>query len=144
MRLGGLYCRTYPRKDTQQMKPDLVIDKRPLGTLTALTAGFGAALAGTLVSACCVTPFLATLMVGVLGASGAATAAGLKPYSLYFFGGALLPLGYGFWTVYRPAQDCATGECRVRGGRVVRVMLWASAGFWTLTLASTVLLLMRG
>ena len=115
--------------------------KRPATALTAATVGAGAALAGTLASACCVTPVLATLMVAVLGAGGTATASSLKPYTPYFFGGSLLLLGYAFWSVYRPSQDCASGECRVRAGRSVRIMLWTSATFWTICLAGTLLLL---
>jgi mercuric ion transport protein len=123
------------------MKTEVQSAKRPITALTAATVGAGAALAGALASACCVTPVLATLMVAVLGAGGAATASSMKPYTPYFFGGSLLLLGYAFWSVYRPAQDCATGECRVRAGRSVRIMLWTSAAFWTISLASTLLLL---
>ena len=123
------------------MRLDLPIIKRPLVALTATTVGLGAAFVGPLASACCVTPALATLMVGVLGASGVATASTMKPYSPYFFGGSFLLLVYAFWAVYHPAQDCTTGQCRERAGRTVRVMLWTSAGFWTVAVVGTLLLL---
>ena len=99
--------------------------RRPLAAVAVAAVGFGTALTGTLVSACCVTPALATLTVTVLGAGGAASAAGLKPYASYLFIASLVILVWAFWMVYRPATaNCASGECRVRTGRTVRLMLW--------------------
>jgi hypothetical protein len=117
--------------------------KRPLAPLTAATVGAGAALAGTLASVCCVTPFLAPLMVGVLGVSGAVLASSMKPYSPYFFGGSFFLLVYAFWAVYRPVKNCADGECSTRSGRIVRIMLWTSASFWVVALTGTLVLLTR-
>ena len=123
------------------MRIDFGPIKRPLVTVTAATTGLGAALVGVLTSACCVTPVLATFLVGVLGASGLATAARLKPYSGYLIGGSFVLLAYAFWTVYRPASGAAGGECRIGAGRAVRVMLWTSAAFWVAAATGTFLLL---
>ena len=49
----------------------------------AAATSAGAAAIATAASACCI-PIVAPLVVTVLGASGAAWAAGLKPYSLHF------------------------------------------------------------
>lgn len=123
------------------MKINLAAIKRPSVTLTATMAGLGTALVAALTSACCVTPVLATLMVGVLGASGVATAAGLKPYSPYLFGGSLVSLGFAFWAVYRPAPSQQGGTCRAAAGRGVKLLLWTSAGFWIVAATGTYLLL---
>jgi hypothetical protein len=69
--------------------------RRPYGALGAATAGAGSALAAVLASSCCVGPVIAPFVVAVLGASGAAWAAGLKPYSPYILAGSLAFLLYG-------------------------------------------------
>lgn len=66
------------------------------GAIGAATSTTGAAVLATVASACCVGPVLAPVIVAVLGASGAAWAAGLKPYSPYIPGASLVLLVYGF------------------------------------------------
>ena len=108
-------------------------NRRPYGTLGAGVAGAGSALAAVLASSCCV-PVIAPLIVAVLGASGAAWAAGLKPYSPYILAGSLALLLYGMWTVYRPRPACSPEEgCPTRGpGRGVKAVLWVALSLWTL------------
>jgi mercuric ion transport protein len=76
-----------------------------------------------------VGPVIAPAFVSVLGASGAAWAAGLKPYSPYLLVGSLLLLGVGFWGAYRGPANCDSGVC-ARSPRPVRVVLWIAASLW--------------
>jgi len=72
------------------------------------------------------------LIVAVLGASGAAWAAGLKPYSPYLLVGSLALLLYGLWTVYRPRPACSPEGCPTAGaGRGVKAVLWVAVALWT-------------
>jgi hypothetical protein len=110
-------------------------------TATAVaSAGSGAAAALlTLVSAaCCVGPVIAPLIVGLLGASGAVWAAGLKPYSAWILAASFLCLVFGFWTVYRPRPACAITDAPDRRQvvlqRVARISLWFGAVSWTTAL----------
>jgi len=106
---------------------------RPHGTLGAAAAGAGSALAAVLAGSCCI-PILAPLIVAVLGASGAAWAAGLKPYSPYLLAGSLVLLGYGLWTVYRPRPVCPPEGCPTAGaGRGVKAVLWIAVALWLLS-----------
>src|ERR1700730_13391479 len=70
------------------------------------TAGVGAAVTATLASVCCTGPILAPIIVGLLGATGAAAAAGLKPYTPYLFALSLVMLAVGFRTVYWTRRAC--------------------------------------
>ena len=107
--------------------------QRSQGTLGAAAAGAGSALAAVLAGSCCV-PILAPLIVAVLGASGAAWAAGLKPYSPYLLVGSLALLLYGLWTVYRPRPACSPEGCPTAGaGRGVKAVLWVSLALWLLS-----------
>lgn len=103
-------------------------------------AGAGAAALATAASACCV-PVIAPLVVAVLGAGGAAWAAGLKPYSLAILAAAGLLLAYGFWVVYRPRPAAAGKACPVRRPLTPRLVLWIASALWAiaafLNLAST-------
>src|SRR5262245_7948644 len=106
---------------------------RPRGTLGATAAGAGSALAAVLAGSCCV-PILAPLIVAVLGASGAAWAAGLKPYSPYLLAGSPVLLGYGLWTVYRQRPACPPGDSPTAGGsRGVKAVLWIAVALWLLS-----------
>ena len=105
-------------------------------------AGAGAAALATAASACCV-PVIAPLIVAVLGAGGAAWAAGLKPYSLAILAAAGLLLAYGFWAVYRPRPAAAGEACPARRPLTPRLVLWIASALWavaaSLNLAPSVL-----
>ena len=113
------------------MKPN-----RPSG-LTAVGAaatGAGAALVATAASACCATPALAALSVTVLGASGAAWAAGLTPYAGWLLAASALLVGFGAWTVERTWRRCVRHACAIpsslrlaRRGLALAVLLWLLA-----------------
>ncbi|MFQ5525905.1 MAG: mercuric transporter MerT family protein [Thermoanaerobaculia bacterium] len=101
-------------------------DKSAVGVAAA---GAGAAALATAASACCV-PVIAPLVVAVLGAGGAAWAAGLKPYSMAILAAAGLLLAYGYWVVYRP-RTAARGEaCPVRRPLTARLVLWLASALW--------------
>lgn len=106
-------------------------------------AGAGAALVATVASGCCVGPVAAPLVVGILGASGAAWAATLKPYSPALLVGSGLLLGYAFWSLYRTRASCPvdepadgipepdTGSDRGRWLRLAAVgVAWVAATIW--------------
>jgi hypothetical protein len=109
---------------------------RDAGALGAAGAGVGAAVVTLVAGACCVSPVLAPLIVGVLGASGAVWAASLKPYSAWILIAAGLALAGGFWTVYRPRPACDVNGVRPSRvmPRVAKVSLWIGAVCWTAAL----------
>jgi mercuric ion transport protein len=116
---------------------------RDVGTAGAAVAGGGAAVGAAAASACCVGPVISPLIVSVLGAGGAAWAAGLKPYSPYLLGGALIPLLYGFWAVYRRPRACATTDgtrVRERSPIWLRAILWTAGALWLTALAANLFL----
>lgn len=98
-----------------------------------LAAVGGAGLAGLAAAAgaCCV-PVVAPLTVSILGAGGAAWAAGLGPYSLplLILSGALLAGAH--WSIRRSRRRTAT-QCRTGGARLVSAILWASTLLWALS-----------
>ena len=107
-------------------------EPRYLGAAGAATAGAGASLVATVAGSCCL-PIVAPLTVALLGASGAAWAAGLKPYSPYLIGASFFLLISGFWMVYspRPATDAAS--CTLPGSRAsfaVKLLLWLATLIW--------------
>ncbi len=103
-----------------------------LGVAGAAASGAGAALVATAATACCAGPILAPIVVGVLGASGAAWAAGLKPYSSWLLGGSFVMLAAGFWTTYRRRASCdlGSGGSSRLSDRVVRAVLWLALLLW--------------
>ncbi len=107
---------------------------RDFRALGAGSTGLGAAIITIIAGTCCVSPVLAPLIVGVLGASGAAWAAGLKPYSVYILAATLLLLVFGFWSVYQPRNDCIVGSsvsaASIWMGRLSKGVLWTGAVFW--------------
>ena len=110
---------------------------RDVGALGAATTGVGAAVVTLVAGACCVSPVLAPLIVGVLGASGAVWAASLKPYAWWILGFAGLSLVGGFWTVYRPRPACDIRDGSRRSRlipRIAKVSLWIGAVCWTAAL----------
>jgi hypothetical protein len=108
-----------------------------VGATGAAAAGAGAAAAATLTGACCAAPPVASLAVALLGASGAAWAAGFQPYAPWLLGGSALLLGYGVWSVGRAVRSCRTDA--VRMPRSVRAARWALAAAAALWLAAAIL-----
>ena len=107
---------------------------RDVRALGAGSTGLGASIITLIAGTCCVSPVLAPLIVGVLGASGAAWAAGLKPYSVYILAATFLLLVFGFWSVYRPRNDCIVGSSVSATphwiGRLSKGVLWIGAACW--------------
>jgi hypothetical protein len=102
-----------------------------LGASGAAAGGAGAALLAALGSACCATPALAALTVSLLGASGAAWAAGFEPYAGWMLALALLALGFGYGMVRRAARACESVGCATpRAVRFARATLLVSAAIW--------------
>jgi len=100
----------------------------------AAATGAGAALVATAALACCATPALAALSVTVLGASGAAWAAGLTPYASWLLAGSALLVAFGFWSIERARGACARDGCAAprslrfaRGALGVAALLWLVA-----------------
>jgi len=103
------------------------------------TVGVGAAFTATIASVCCTGPVIAPIVVGILGASGAAAAAGLKPYTPYLFAASALLLAIGFYSVRNAARKCAlVGKSARRTSlRVANVVLWIGAVMWIASAAFT-------
>ncbi len=99
------------------------------GAVGAAAAGAGAAALATAGGACCL-PVVAPLIVAVLGASGAAWTAGLKPYSPAILGAAGLLLAYGYWVVYRPRPTIDGESCPIQRPISPRVVLWLATALW--------------
>ena len=86
----------------------------------------GAVIAAFLASLCCIGP----LIVGLIGIGSAGAFAAVNAYRPYFFGAALLFLGYAFYQIYG----------RKRGNRRTRIVLWVITGVTGLLLAFPTLL----
>jgi hypothetical protein len=89
---------------------------------------------------CCTGPVVAPIIVGLLGATGAAAAAGLKPYTPYLFATSLVLLAIGFRTVYTARRSClATGSTRsiVMSLKISQAVLWTAAALWVASVAFT-------
>ena len=107
------------------------------GAIASASTGVAAAVLTLVSAACCVSPVLAPIIVGVLGASGAVWAAGLKPYGGWILGVSLVFLAFGFWTVYRPRPVCSIDDAPRRARvlqRVAKGSLWVGAVSWTAAL----------
>jgi len=103
------------------------------GAIATASTGIASALLTVVAGACCVSPVLAPILVGVLGASGAVWAAGLKPYGWWILGASAAFLALGFWSVYRPRPTCSIADTRPprRGlDLVAKLSLWVGAVFW--------------
>jgi hypothetical protein len=107
------------------------------------TTGVAAGLLSLVGAACCVSPVVAPIIVGVLGASGAVWAASLKPYGGWILGVSLLFLVFGFWTVYRPRPACVVSDAP-RQNRFLPMFakgsLWVGAVCWIVGLVLRLLL----
>src|SRR5438270_6901948 len=92
-----------------------------VGAIASASTGIAAAALTVVIAACCASPVIAPIIVGVLGASGAVWAAGLKPYGWWILGAAAVCLAFGFWTVYRPRANCAVGDLPRQSGALPKV-----------------------
>jgi hypothetical protein len=99
------------------------------GAIGAAASGAGAAALATAAAACC-TPVVAPLIVGVLGAGGAAWAAGSEPYSFLILAVAGVLLGSAYRRLYRPAPAAGGPECRGRRPLAPRLVLWVGVALW--------------
>lgn len=109
---------------------------RSLGAAGAAASGASAALLSAASAVCCTGPGIATVVVTVLGAGGAAWAAGLKPYSPYLSAASLVLIGFGFWSTRRRG-GCALSPTRAAlwSRRVARAMLWLASLVWVVSAA---------
>ena len=116
---------------------------RDAGAIGAATTGIGAALVTLVAGACCVSPVIAPLVVGILGASGAVRVANLKPYSWWMLVAAGVALAGGFWTTYRPRSACDVADASPRSRvlpTIAKMSLWIGAVSWTAALTLRLLL----
>lgn len=116
---------------------------RHAGAAGAAVVGAGVSVGATAAAACCIGPVAAPLIVGLLGAGGAAWAASLRPYSLYILAAALIPLAGGFWLTYRGPADAREGgapSCRPRPPLWLRLVLWSAAMLWVVSLGLNLVL----
>ncbi|GMU64570.1 MAG: hypothetical protein AMXMBFR36_08440 [Acidobacteriota bacterium] len=105
----------------------------------AAVAGAGGALMATAATACCAGPVIAPLVLGILGAGGAAWAARFEPYSVWFLAGSGGMLAFGFWSIYRVRLACEVpAGGRNARQRLVRLLLWVSASLWVAAVAINV------
>lgn len=105
---------------------------REASAVGAATIGTGAVLAATVAGACCVGPALAPIFVSVLGASGLAAVAGLRPYSPWLLLASAAMLAFSFRQAYYK-QPCAEDGASFpipRSVRFARVVLGAAAVLW--------------
>lgn len=104
------------------------------------TVGVGAAVTATLASVCCTGPVIAPIVVGLLGATGAAAAAGLKPYTPYLFAASFVMLAIGFRSVYLAKRSCAvvaSGRSIGTSLKISQAVLWTAAALWVASLLFT-------
>lgn len=110
---------------------------RSAGAIASGSTGIAAGLLSVVAASCCVSPTLAPLVVGIVGASGAVWAASLTPYAFWILGVAGLSLAYGFWSVYRPGarRDVSAQSRRLRVLSLIsKGSIWIGAVFWTAAL----------
>ena len=91
---------------------------------TGVGALFTGGLAAILASTCCLGP----LLLVTLGFSGAwiGKLRVLEPYSHYFMAMALIAMYFAYRRIYRPQQDCKTGEvCAIPQVRIAyKIIFW--------------------
>jgi hypothetical protein len=105
------------------------------------TVGIGAAMTATLAGVCCTGPLVAPIVVGILGAAGAAAAASLKPYTFLLFSASFVLIAIGFSSVSRARRSCAVeGSSRSLPVTVIvtQAVLWFSAAIWVASVAFTI------
>jgi len=112
----------------------------------AATFSIGAVITATLGAACCSVPLLGPVIVAALGVSGAATFAGIKPYTPYLFILSSFMLAFSFWTVYRPSKQCvvdAHGQVRYAASQSIKVLLWIATAIWIISVGFTLISLAK-
>lgn len=111
------------------------------GAVGSASLSVGAAAGAVVASVCCVGPVVAPIVVGLLGAGGAAWAASLKPYRAYLLLGSFVMLLLGFGMAYRRQRGCDPGQRgRSTGARkLVRPILWFAATLWVAALTINLL-----
>ncbi|MCM2270202.1 MAG: hypothetical protein NDJ75_08870 [Thermoanaerobaculia bacterium] len=119
--------------EPQEERPNAQVASE-LGTAGAATAGAGASLLALAASACCAAPVVASATVALLGASGAAWAAGFEPYARWLLALAAVALGAGFLAQSRAARACPSARGAKLRLRAVRAVLGISAAIWALAL----------
>jgi hypothetical protein len=105
---------------------------KQVGAIGAATVGTGAALTAGIAGACCVGPALAPVFLAVLGASGLAAVAGLRPYTLWLLLASGVMLGFSFWQTYRRSACTIDGSATAVpfGLRLARFVTWVAALLW--------------
>lgn len=106
---------------------------RDLGAIGAGATSVGAAGVAVIAATCCVSPVVAPIIVGLLGASGAAWAAGTRPYRVPILGLIFVLLAIGFRATYRRPTQCAIDSSPQRQGplpTIAKTVLWAGAICW--------------
>ena len=104
------------------------------------TVGVGAAVTATLASVCCTGPVVAPIVVGLLGATGAAAAASLKPYTPYLFAFSLAMLALAFRSVYVARRSCIVTSPNHTIGmslKTAQAVLWFGAAVWAASVIFT-------
>jgi len=112
----------------------------------AASVSIGAVIAAALGAACCSAPLLGPVIVAALGVSGAATFAGIKPYTPYLFILSFFMLAFSFWSIYRPSKRCVIEE-RGRVGygarQPIKVLLWVALAIWIISVGFTLTSLVK-
>jgi hypothetical protein len=101
------------------------------------STGTAAAIIAAVAGICCLSPVLLPFIFGFLGATGAARAAGLRPYSGWILVTTGLVFAVGFRAVYRPrsARHLATKSGKRRILPVIaKGALWGGALSWVVAL----------
>lgn len=104
--------------------PSIVGTGTSAGAIASGSSGVVAALFTLVTAACCVSPVIAPLIVGVLGASGVVWAAGLKPMADGFLRSRSCFIAYGFWSVHRPRTPYSVED----GPTSWQVLPWVAKG----------------
>src|SRR5260370_27952801 len=95
------------------------MNAKETSAIGAAAAGTGAVLTATVASACCVGPAVAPIFLSVLGASGLALVAGLRPYSPWILLLSALLLAFSFRQVYLQSPLCAADGSALPAGRTL-------------------------
>jgi hypothetical protein len=112
-----------------------------VGAIAAASTGVSGVVVTMAATACCASPVLAPLLVSVIGASGVAWAAGMKPYRGYVLLASFFLIAWSLWTVHRPQAKCDVareGDSRRRLlQRTSKIVVWTAAMLWAAALVLT-------